>query len=51
VKHLENGTILLNLKTKSYFLTVPKCWDMAQNGEDKFDGINNLIGLAEKCMV
>lgn len=28
-----------------------KCWDMAQNGEDKFDGINNLIGLAEKCMV
>lgn len=28
-----------------------KCWDMAQNGEDKFDGINKLIGLAEKCMV
>ena len=28
-----------------------KCWDMAQCGEDKFDGINNLIGLAEKCMV
>ena len=28
-----------------------KCWDMAQSGEDKFDGINNLIGMAEKCMV
>ncbi len=28
-----------------------KCWDMAQNGEDKFEGINKLIGLAEKCMV
>lgn len=28
-----------------------KCWDMAQSGEDKFDGINILIGMAEKCMV
>ena len=28
-----------------------KCYDMAQNGEDKFDVINRIIGLAEKCMV
>ena len=28
-----------------------KCWDMAQNGTDKFDGINKLIGVAEKCMI
>ncbi len=28
-----------------------KCRDMALKGEDKLDGINNLIGLAEKCMV
>lgn len=28
-----------------------KCWDMAANGEDKFDGINKLIGIAEKRMI
>lgn len=28
-----------------------KCYDMAQNSEDKFDVINRIIGLAEKCMV
>lgn len=28
-----------------------KCYDMAQCGEDKFEGINKLIGMAEHCMI
>ena len=28
-----------------------KCWDMAKNGEDKFEGINKLIGMSEQMMV
>lgn len=28
-----------------------RCYDMAKNGEDKFDVINRIIGMAEKCMV
>lgn len=28
-----------------------KCYDMAQNGEDKFEVINKLIGIAENSMV
>ena len=39
------------LKAEDFREILSKCWDMAQNGEDKFSGINNLIGLAEKCMV
>ncbi len=28
-----------------------KCWDMATSGEEKFDGINKLIGMAERRMI
>ena len=42
---------MVPLKAEDFREILSKCWDMAQNGEDKFDGINNLIGLAEKCMV
>lgn len=39
------------LKAEDFREILSKCWDMAQNGEDKFNGINKLIGMAEKCMV
>lgn len=42
---------ILSVKWEDFREILSKCWDMAQNGEDKFDGINNLIGMAEKCMV
>lgn len=41
----------LSVTWKDFREILSKCWDMAQSGEDKFDGINKLIGLAEKCMV
>ena len=42
---------MLSVRWEDFREILSKCWDMAQNGEDKFDGINNLIGMAEKCMV
>lgn len=41
----------LSVTWKDFREILSKCWDMAQSGEDKFDGINNLIGLAEQCIV
>lgn len=42
---------ILSVRWEDFREILSKCWDMAQNGEDKFDGINNLIGTAEKCMI
>lgn len=58
ITDVENGkkpviknSPVVPLKAEDFREILSKCWDMAQNGEDKFNGINNLIGLAEKCMV
>lgn len=50
-KPVIKNSPVIPLKAEDFREILSKCWDMAQNGEDKFDGINNLIGLAEKCMV
>lgn len=50
-KPIIKNSPVVPLKAEDFREILSKCWDMAQNGEDKFDGINNLIGLAEKCMV
>ena len=50
-KPIIKNSPVIPLKAEDFREILSKCWDMAQNGEDKFDGINNLIGLAEKCMV
>lgn len=50
-KPVIKNSPVVPLKAEDFREILSKCWDMAQNGEDKFDGINNLIGLAEKCMV
>lgn len=50
-KPVIKNSPVVPLKSEDFREILSKCWDMAQNGEDKFDGINNLIGLAEKCMV
>lgn len=42
---------MLSVRWEDFREILSKCWDMAQNGEDKFNGINNLIGMAEKRMV
>ncbi len=39
------------LKAEDFREILSKCWDMARNNEDKFEGINKLIGMAESCMI
>lgn len=41
----------LSLQWNKEIELLSKCWDMALSGMDKFDGINKLIGIAEKCMI
>ncbi len=50
-KPVIKNSPVLPLKSEDFREILSKCWDMAANGEDKFNGINNLIGLAEKCMI
>ena len=50
-KPIIKNSPVVPLKADDFRKILSKCWDMAQNGEDKFDGINNLISLAENCMV
>ena len=50
-KPVIKNSPVVPLKAEDFREILSKCWDMAQNGEDKFNGINNLIGLAERCMV
>lgn len=58
ITDVENGkkpviknSPVVPLKAEDFREILSKCWDMAQNGEDKFNGINKLIGMAENCMV
>ena len=58
IKDVQNGkkpviknSPVVPLKSDDFREILSKCWDMAQNGEDKFEGINNLIGMAEQRMV
>lgn len=50
-KPVVKNSPVVPLKTEDFREILSKCWDMAQNGDDKFDGINKLIGMAEKCMI
>lgn len=58
IKDVANGekpvikdSPVIPLKAEDFRKILSECWDMALNGEDKFDGINKIIGMAEKCMV
>lgn len=42
---------IVPLKAEDFRELLSKCWDMAQNGEDKFKAINELIGMSEQMMV
>ena len=50
-KPVIKNSPVIPLKAEDFREILSKCWDMAQNGEDKFDGINKLIGMAEQMMV
>lgn len=42
---------VLPLKSEDFREILSKCFDMAVNGNDKFDVINKLIGMAEQHMI
>lgn len=50
-KPIIKNSPVVPLKAEDFREILSKCWDMAQNGEDKFEGINKLIGMAEQLMV
>lgn len=50
-KPIIKNSPVVPLKAEDFREILSKCWDMAQNGEDKFEGINKLIGMAEQRMV
>ena len=50
-KPIIKNSPVIPLKAEDFREILGKCQDMAQSGEEKFVGINKIIGLAEKCMV
>ena len=47
---ISNSPMMV-IKAEDFREILSKCWDMSQNGISKFDGINELIGIAENCIV
>lgn len=42
---------IVSIKAEDYRELLSRCWEMALSGMDKFEGINQLLGETEKCMV
>lgn len=50
-KPVIKNSPVVTLKSEDLREILSQCWDMAQLGSDKFEGINQLIGTVEGCMV
>lgn len=50
-KPIIKNSPVIPLKSEDFRDLLSKLWDMAVSGMDKFDGINKIIGMAEKFMV
>lgn len=46
-----NNSPIMAFKSEDFRNLLSMCWDMSQNGCDKFEGINNIIDKAEQLMV
>lgn len=42
---------ILSIKWEDFREILSKCWDMGNNGMDKFESINEILGIAEECML
>lgn len=58
MRNKKNGTQteisnspVVSFKAEDFRDILSQLWDKAQNSMDKFDGINAIMGLAEKCML
>lgn len=47
---ISNSPMMV-IKAEDFREILSKCWEMSQSGTNKFDGINELIGIAENCVV
>lgn len=47
---ISNSPMMV-IKAEDFREILSKCWDMSRSGMNKFDGINELIGIAENCIV
>ncbi len=50
-KPIIKNSPVIPLKSEDFREILSKCYDMAADGEDKFDVINKLIGIAERHMI
>lgn len=50
-KPVIKNSPVIPLKSEDFREILSKCWEMSRTGISKFDGINELIGMAEKCIV
>lgn len=50
-KPVIKNSPVIPLKSEDFRELLSKCWDMAQSGMDKFEGLNEIINLAEERMV
>lgn len=47
---ISNSPIMV-IKAEDFREILSKCWEMSQTGISKFDGIHELIGIAENCIL
>ena len=47
---ISNSPMMV-IKAEDFREILSRCWEMSQTGISKFDGINELIGIAENCIV
>lgn len=50
-KPVIKNSPVIPLKSEDFREILSKCWEMSRTGMSKFDGINELIGIAENCIV
>ena len=50
-KPVIKNSPVIPLKSEDFREILSKCWEMSRTGISKFDGINELIGIAENCVV
>lgn len=50
-KPVIKNSPVIPLKSEDFREILSKCWEMSRTGISKFDGINELIGMAENCIV
>ena len=46
-----NNSPVVTLRTEDFRNILSQCWDKAQGGAEKYDGLNEILSAAEKLML